>query len=136
MKRIYYFTHLSHYLALISGLGYYFVIHYLKVDTQYGLRPHSSQGAWQAIHILVVPALIFAVGLLWKDHIYLKYSHRVMRKRKSGLILIVSFFLMSISGYIIQVSSSFDRVELIKNFHFYSSLVWSLAYGVHQLLRA
>jgi len=132
MKKVYLFTHFCHYLALITGIGYFLILHYFKIVTQYGVRPNPWQGYWQGAHILVVPALVFAIGMLWKDHIYPKYQKREQRKRKSGLILIISFFLMGITGYLIQVMGGVETIIFIKNFHFYSSLIWSLAYGVHQ----
>lgn len=135
MKKIYLFSHISHYFALLTGLGYNLVMHFMKVKTEYGMRPNSWQGYWQGAHILVVPALIFAVGVLWRDHIYTKYRNGVKKKRKSGLILIISFFLMTVSGYLIQVLGGFEKIVWVKDFHLYTSLLWSMAYGIHQFIK-
>ncbi|MCF8059417.1 MAG: hypothetical protein K9K67_08980 [Bacteriovoracaceae bacterium] len=131
MKRVYSFTHLASYLSILSGLGYFIVIEYFKLETPYGLRPHSSQGLWQAFHILVVPALVFAIGLLWREHIYVKLKATTRFKRISGIGLLASFLIMTFSGYFLIVSKNQFFIDLNKYLHLASSLLWLLFYLYH-----
>lgn len=132
MSTIYRFTHFAHYLAVLSGLGYFIVIEFFKVDSKYGIRPHETQGYWQGFHILAVPFLVFAVGLLWNDHILKKLKSKTNHKRKSGIILLISFFLMTISGYLIQLITHEAILEICIDIHVYISFLWIIFYGYHQ----
>ena len=106
----------------------------MQVETEYGLRPHPYQGFTQAIHIVLSPFLVFSFGLLFKDHI-LKMYKSAHYKRKTGLILSVTMFVMIISGYGLQVIYAEFPKLATAYLHLGVSLLFTIAYLIHHLFR-
>lgn len=132
-NKIYFYTHLASYLTILTGIIYYLFIHFFKVETDYGIRPHFLQQWFQASHILISPMLVFMVGILFIPHI-LKNLHGRYKKR-SGITLIVIFFIMTFSGYWIQVSKSDLTIDLSTWLHLATSLIWIIVYLLHHFYK-
>lgn len=133
MKNIYKLTHWATYLTIIHGVIYGIYKYFLQVESQYGPRPHPMQDLWQGIHIVLSPLLIFAFGLLWKNHIVLMYQNALI-KRRSGIILVVSMIIMIFSGYLVQVVYQEQPQKIVAILHIAISALFSFAYIVHHLL--
>jgi hypothetical protein len=131
---IYQFTHWVTYITIFHGFIYYIVKYFLQVETEYGLRAHPTQGLIQGIHIALSPLLIFAFGVLFKDHI-IKMYQSAKKKRKTGVTLTLTMFIMIFSGYAIQVIYVQTPKMVSSYIHIGISLLFTLAYLIHHLLR-
>lgn len=128
--KIYKFTHIAAYLTVLHGLIYFIVKYYMQVESPYGERPHWSQGYIQSIHIFLSPLLVFAIGMLWKDHIVMKFKHSA-RKRGSGITLFIICAVMIFSGYGIQ-SFYEETTKAVQTWaHLISSFLFVVAYAIH-----
>ena len=88
---------------LVGGTGVvYGIMKYLMdpVD-EWSVVNHPWQPDFQHLHVLVAPALVFAVALFWKGHVFEKLSNSSKRGRLTGLVLTVQFVPVVVSGYLI-----------------------------------
>lgn len=113
-----------------SGVVYAVIKYFLPPPDEFSLA-HPWQALWQHTHILLAPLLVFAIGMIWQDHIWRKFKTQAKRSRRSGLIQFVLFAPMILSGYAIQISVS----EQIRNFwviiHVLSSSLFLVVYIAH-----
>lgn len=106
----------------------------MKTESEYGLLPHPLQSYFQGIHIVFSPLLIFAFGLLFKDHIVKMYKN-ALYKRKTGITLVLTMTVMIISGYLVQVIYQAQSKELVAIIHIAISALFTLAYLIHHLFK-
>ncbi|MGH9857303.1 MAG: FAD:protein FMN transferase, partial [Acidobacteriota bacterium] len=91
------------------------------------LEPHMLSA-----HILIAPLLVLAFGAILHGHILFKIAAGSATARRSGFILIPTFAVMVISGYLLQVITS-DFREALVWVHLGSGLVWIIFYAGHQV---
>lgn len=87
-----------------SGL-LYAVLRYLVTPVDPFSAYHHPLQPWALdAHVLLAPVLLFALGWFWGNHVLPKLSRKVPR-RPSGLALIGLILVMTVSGYLLQVST-------------------------------
>mgnify|MGYP000305835929 CR=1 FL=1 len=133
-NKTYLFTHYVTYLTFIHGIGYWIYKYFLKVETEYGIRPHPLQEVWQASHVLLSPLLVFAFGLLFKGHIWKMYKN-AHHKRKTGITLTLSMVIMILSGYLVQVIYQVEAKQITAYVHIAISVLFIFAYLIHHLFK-
>jgi hypothetical protein len=134
--------HFSNVLAITSGVLFagtkYFPTYFSPshVVDEYS-RAQSPIEPWMHdAHVLVVPLLIFACGLIWRSHIVPKWngmraSRRKVPKLLTGLALLIVALPMIATGYLIQVSVSETVRWTFVVIHLATSAIWTLAYAKH-----
>lgn len=125
------FLFLAQFLTVATGFVLAWMIYLLKPVNEWDVFNHPWQKHVQGLHILVVPLLIFVVGIIWKKHIQERLFRRGQPRKFSGWILILILFPMVFSGYLLQVSSEEFWRNLHGQIHLWTSLVWSLMFLVH-----
>lgn len=127
------FLLLANFLTVITGLVYAWMIYLLKPVNEWDIFNHPWQKQVQALHILVVPLLLFAIGIIWKKHIQERLFRRGQARKFSGWLLILILFPMVFSGYLLQVSTEDLWRTIHGQVHLWTSLAWSLMFIVHIL---
>jgi hypothetical protein len=125
--------HLSSAIVGATGVALFIFKDIVVIEGDFGPESHFLEDDVQAAHILTAPALVFACGLIWLDHVWLKVKAGKRARRRTGLLLATMLLPMILSGYLLQVSYEEPWREIWRVTHLLSSLVWLLAYGVHQL---
>jgi len=125
------FAHISSLLVGVSGVALF--VFGGDIEGEFGPESHILKDDAQAAHILTAPALVFACALIWQDHIWTKFKSGARARRRTGILLGSLLVPMILSGYLIQVSDTELWREIWRVSHLLSSLVWMVAYGVHQL---
>lgn len=133
-NKLYTFTHWVTYLTILHGVVYFIFKYFMKIESEYGLRPHPYQSLTQGLHILLSPLLIFAFGLLFKDHILRMYQNAVY-KRKTGITLTLTMLIMIFSGYAVQVIYAESPKLVSAYIHIGISALFTFAYLIHHLLK-
>lgn len=125
--------HLATVLVGGTGLVYAWMRYLAQPDDPFALVNHPWQPALQHLHVLVAPVLVFAVGLVWRGHVWARLRARLADRRRTGVALVALFFPMAVSGYLLQTASGegWRRAWIVV--HVASSCAWLLAYGVHLL---
>jgi hypothetical protein len=98
--------------------------------------PFSVVGSpWEPVvlkaHILVAPALVLLVGLIAHSHILLKLQSGAQSGRRTGVLLIALFLIMTFSGYALQTVT--DARKTVMVVHLTSGSLWFLMYLFHQV---
>jgi len=93
---------------------------------------HPWQPALQHWHVLLAPTLVFAVGLIWRRHVWagLKTRGRAFR---SGLTLALTAFPMVISGYLLQVAIDDAWRQRWIAVHLVTSGLWVVGLVAHRI---
>lgn len=119
--------------SAFTGLGLYILKYWMKVDTGYGLRPHPLQADFQHFHLFFVPWLVLAVGILIPVHI--KSNINKLKKRKTGILLIIFFILMMLTGPLLQFSFNPLILEGLQRIHQLSSFSFLIIFLLHWNLK-
>jgi len=121
--------------ALVGGTGViYGWMRYLAEPTdEFALVNHPRQPDLQGLHILFAPWLVFAVALLWRNHIWGRVRSGFRPRRKGGLSLLAIFFPMVASGYLLQTTADQAWLRAWVVVHVATSCLWILTYVAHQL---
>ncbi|MFQ5767156.1 MAG: hypothetical protein ACE5ID_04145 [Acidobacteriota bacterium] len=94
---------LSSMVAAASGLVLFAMKHFLEPQDPYAVIHHPWQPAVLRLHLIAVPFLIFSVGMIMPVHVFKKMHDGRRRGRVSGLILLAVFWVMAVSGVLIQM---------------------------------
>lgn len=127
------FLFLSNFSSVVTGLVLAWMIYILRPVNEWDVFNHPWQKQVQAIHILVVPLLLFSVGIIWKKHIQERLFRKGQPYKLSGWLLILILFPMVFSGYLLQVSVEEQWRAIYGQIHLWTSLAWSMMFFVHIL---
>ncbi len=124
-------------LVLVGGTGlvYAFMSYFMHPIDEFSIIHHPLQPKVQHAHIWFAPLLVFAVGLIWRQHVWRHYKSGTPKRRRSGLTLLALVAPMILSGYLIQTAVGGLWREIWVWTHVASSVIFLLAYGLHQVLR-
>ena len=126
--------HASTVLVGGTGLAYAYTRYLAEPSDPFAIVNHPWQPALRAWHVVLAPALLFAGGWVWQDHVWKRIVSAFRPRRRSGLALAALFGPMVASGYLLQVAESDAWRTAWIWVHVASSVVWLPVYGVHQML--
>jgi hypothetical protein len=106
----------------------------MTTDDPFSLVNHPLQPHALNLHLLTAPLLVFAFGLIFESHIAARLRSGTSLNRRSGLVSVFTFALMTGSGYVLQISSaaSVSRAALV--LHLGSSGIFLVSYLAHQVV--
>jgi len=125
-------VHLANLLVGGSGLIYAW-LRYLAAPADPLALVHPWQPAAQHAHLLTAPLLVFAVGLLWRGHVWLGFRLGTPARRRSGTALLALAAPMIASGYLLQVAVEPDWRRGWLAIHLVASGLWIAGTIAHQL---
>jgi hypothetical protein len=124
-------VHLSTLLVGGTGLVYAGMRYLLEPADEWAVVNHPLQPLTQHLHVLTAPLLVFAVGLIWSQHVWGHWSRGVRSRRSSGLLLLVGLVPMAASGYLLQTTAdeAWRRAWVVV--HVAASLLFLAGYAGH-----
>ena len=128
------FSHTSNVLVGASGFLYGGLLYFGLVEGDFGPESHPLEGAARAAHIISAPLLVFAVALLWKDHIWRRFRAGLPCRRRTGITMLFLFAPMVLSAYLLQVSVEDNWRTLWLWIHLGASFLWVATTILHLLL--
>ena len=127
------FLHATNAAISISGVVYFWMLYFLENDDEFSILNHPYQDIVRNWHIVLAPFLVFAVALIFNNHIIFKIkSHYSGRGRLTGLLMCVLFPVMVLSAYLLQIASNDSMHTTFLYTHNLSSFLWIFVYLVHQ----
>ncbi len=98
-------VNLSTVIVGLSGIVYGFMKYLLSNDDPFSAVNHPLQPWLLDTHVLASPLMIFAVGLIAREHIFTKIQQgsNGRRGRSTGLVALTCLLPMVATGYLIQV---------------------------------
>lgn len=95
---------LSTLLSTVSGLIFLYMKYLMKNDDPFSILGHPWQPHMLAVHVLVGPVVVFALGLIAREHILARFMNGAgKRGRRTGASTILLAAPMILSGYMLQV---------------------------------
>ena len=125
--------HLANVLVGGTGVVYAWMRYLAEPADEFSIVNHPWQPDVQHLHVLTAPLLVFASGLIWRDHVWRRIRSGFQPRRKLGLLLFAMLVPMIASGYLLQVAVDEAWRERWAWTHLVTSLVWVVAYVAHQL---
>jgi hypothetical protein len=116
-----------------TGLAYGWMRYFAEPADELALVNHPLQPAFQTLHLLFAPLLVFACALVWSDHVWERVRNGHPARRRTGLALFGLFLPMVLSGAWVQVAEGELARALAIGTHAGSGTLWCLGYAVHLL---
>jgi len=126
------FLHIANLAVCGTGLVYAWMRYLVQPADEWAVVNHPWQPQVQHLHVLVAPLLVFALGLIWSAHILGKLQNG-RTNRAAGIGLMALFLPMVASGYLLQVAVDPAWRRTWVWVHVVSSLLWVVAFVVHQV---
>ncbi len=123
--------HLSNLAVGGTGVVYALMLYAMESDDPFSIVNHPLQPRMQHLHVLLAPLFIFAVGLVWRRHIWAHFSRGVRRARHSGISLLLLLVPMVASGYLLQTAVEPQWRRIWEISHLVTSGIWILAFIGH-----
>jgi hypothetical protein len=128
------FSHVVTIAVGASGVVYLWMKYFMITDDPFSVVNHPLQPHALSLHLLTAPLLVFAFGLIFESHIANRLRLGTTLNRRSGILSVLTFALMTGSGYALQVTAAptLSRVALV--LHLSSSGLFLVSYLMHQLV--
>jgi len=120
-------------LVGVSGVVYGGMKYFMTTDDPYAVINHPLQPLFLKIHIVSTPLLVFAVGVVFTQHIWKQYRGGLQRSRRSGIWLLMALGPMILSGYLIQAVTGERVLFWLVAVHLATSVIYLLGFGLHQV---
>lgn len=124
----------SSFVTGLSGLAYWFMKRFLVPEDPFAVIGHPLEPWMLKTHILAVPVLVFAIGLISVDHIWRHYRCLVPAGRRSGVTVLWMFVPMVLTGYLIQAVTHLGWLAALSWTHLAAGLVYLVGLVAHQLM--
>ena len=126
------FLGLSVLLAAATGLTYAWMKFFMKTADPISVVNHPWQPVVLSAHVLAAPLLLFALGLIARDHILGRFRDpRSGKARPSGLLGVLAMVPMVATGYLTQVLTSAEGRRTMGLVHLGAGLGFLAAYAFH-----
>jgi len=127
-------VHLSTLLVGGTGVVYAWMRYLLPATDPYSAVAHPLQPQVQHLHVLAAPLLVFATGLIWRNHVWSHWRNGVPRRRRSGLALLLSVAPMVVSGYLLQIAVGDAWRQAWVVVHLTASVLFLAGYAGHAVV--
>jgi hypothetical protein len=118
-------------LATVTGVVYGWLRYFGGVEGEFGPEPSPWLSFWQHGHVLVVPVLVFALGVALAGHGRAALDGKVRKGRRTGLGLAVVGVPLVLGGYAIQVVMGASTRQALGWLHAGLGALFVLAWLVH-----
>jgi hypothetical protein len=119
-------------LAGVSGGIYAWMKYLMATDDPYAVVNHPLQPLMLKVHIVTAPLLVFAIGLVFMQHVYRQWRSGRPAGRTSGLVTGLVAFPMILSGYLIQTVTSEALLKWLVVVHLVTGAAYLVGFTVHR----
>lgn len=119
--------------TVVTGTVYGVMKYLMTSDDPYAVVNHPLQPLMLKLHIVTVPFMVFAVGLVFTQHIYQRWRSGRSTGRGSGVLMVLTFAPMVISGYLIQAITWDSALFWTVAVHLTASAVYCSMFVAHRV---
>ena len=119
-------------LVGISGVILGLMKYLMTVADPYAVVNHPLQPLMLKIHIVSAPLLVFAIGIVFVNHIWEQWRAGLVRGRISGLWTLLTFVPMVFSGYLIQAVTHEGWLLAMVVVHVIAGITFLIGFFAHQ----
>ena len=127
------FSHAATILVGGTGVVYGWMRYFAEPVDEFAVVNHPLEPTALLLHILFAPLVVFACGLVWRNHVWKRVVSGFSARRRTGLLLFACFVPMALTGYLIQVTTSELWRDVSIVVHVATSVLWIVGYALHQL---
>ncbi|MGH9340273.1 MAG: hypothetical protein ACRD1R_11980 [Acidobacteriota bacterium] len=126
--------HISAVLVSLTGVAYLWMKYLLEGSDPFSVINHPWQPFFLHLHIVAAPFLLFIVGVLFPSHILGKLGKTKVPNRRSGWVTLISFPIMAVSGYLLQVVNHPLLLQMTLLLHLAGGGLFVVSYAIHQVV--
>lgn len=119
-------------LVTLSGTVYGWMRYAMTSSDPYSVVHHPLQPLVLKIHIVSAPFLVFAVGLVFTQHVLRQWRSGLKRGRRTGLVTMLAVPPMVLSGYLIQAVTHEGWLWWLAATHLVASGLYVLGFAGHR----
>lgn len=120
---------------VVTGALYAWMAYALEPADPLDVVNHPWQPTVLHLHVLVAPAWLVVLGMLWSSHVVPKLQSQAKPRRRSGLAVLGLALPMLASGYLLQTAVDDGWRTNWRVVHVVVSAAWTGAFGGHVWLR-
>jgi hypothetical protein len=128
------FLYMSTAAAAVSGVGYFYMKRFMTPADPWAVINHPLEPWFLKAHILTVPLMLFAVGLITTQHIWRSLKSSLPTGRRTGLAVALAFGPLVVSGYLIQTVTRQLLLDILGWTHLALGVLCALAIFEHRRL--
>lgn len=117
--------------TLLTGVVYWWMKDLMTSADPWSVINHPLQPWMLKAHILIAPLMVFSVGLITSRHIWRHYRVGVRTGRKTGMTAALTFMVVVLSGYILQVVTGETLLRILGWTHLGLGIVYSIGVAAH-----
>jgi hypothetical protein len=125
------YLHASTLLLTLTGAVFAFMKYAMKSEDDFAVVNHPLQPHMLSAHVVLAPFLVFGFGWIFASHVWPKLVFRDRRNRTSGIASLALIAPMTLSGYLMQISTNDTIRQAMAVAHWITSAIFVLAYVVH-----
>ncbi|OLC54957.1 MAG: hypothetical protein AUH92_03185 [Acidobacteria bacterium 13_1_40CM_4_69_4] len=124
--------HASTWLVAASGGAYFCMKYMMTGGGEFSVIHHPWQPGALSLHVLAGPVMVFALGLIARDHIIDRLGDpRQRRGRGSGIAIVALALPMIASGYLMQVATDPAARRALVGVHLVGGALYLLLFAGH-----
>lgn len=127
--------HLSLVLVTLTGVVFAWMKYAMKSDDPFSVVNHPMQPVMLALHVVIAPIAVFALGWTFANHMWPMFTGPTARKRPTGVWSMLSAAPMILSAYLLQVSTAETLRKAMAAAHWVTSGFFVIAFAIHVLWR-
>lgn len=122
-------------ITTATGLVFWVMKTFMRPPDEFSVLGHPWQPYALAGHLLVAPVLVFALGLIARDHILEGIRSRgAIAGWRTGLGLLGLSAPMILSGYLLQVVTAVETRRVVALVHLLSGALFAAFFLAHALV--
>ncbi|HEY8711628.1 MAG TPA: hypothetical protein VIM68_02085 [Thermoanaerobaculia bacterium] len=130
------YLHVCVVLTALTGIVFAAMKYLMKPAGDFSVINHPLQPYMLSAHVVIAPFLVFGFGWLFGNHIWPKFRYGEARKRASGLWSMAAIVPMTLSGYLLQISTEDATRTAMAVGHWITSGLFVIAYVGHWISRS
>ncbi len=128
------YLHVCVVLTALTGVLFAVMKYFMRPTDEFSVVNHPLQPYMLASHIVIAPFLVFGFGWIFSDHIWPKFRYE-RQNRASGLWSMFAIVPMTLSAYLLQISTSEAGRKTMAAAHWSSSALFVIVYLAHLVRR-
>ena len=130
------YLHVCVALTALTGIVFAFMKYFMKPQDDFSVVNHPLQPYMLSSHVVVAPLLVFGFGWMFSNHIWPKFRFGEPRNRMSGLWSMTAIVPMTLSAYLLQVSTAEATRKAMAAAHWITSGLFVIVYVAHLVPRS
>ena len=123
-----------HVVVGVTGFVYFYMKYMMVTDDPFAIVNHPWQSSMLSIHVFTAPFFIAFFGMLFRSHSFRKILSANPANRRTGWTSLISFSVMAVSAYAIQVATPPTSINAAVWVHIVASTLFVAGYAIHLII--